>query len=81
MNLKVNTIITLDNNDKYVVLSKTLFEGVNYFLMMGIDDNKEAISSKVAIFEEETIGLDTYVKQVSDPVLMVTLTKLLKSEM
>ena len=80
MEIKNNTIITLDNNMQYVVLSKTIYENNKYFLMMGMKNN-EVISNDVAIFKEENEGLDTYVVKVTDPSLMQTLTNLLKSQM
>ena len=38
MGLKTNTIITLENNEKYVVLNETMYGGTKYFLVMGIDE-------------------------------------------
>ncbi len=80
MEIKNNTIITLDNNLQYVVLSETIYENDKYFLMMGMKNN-EVDSSNVAIFKEEKEGLDTYVVKVTEPSLMATLTNLLKSQM
>ena len=80
MGIKNNTIITLDNNLQYVVLSETVYENNKYFLMMGMKNN-EVVSNDVAIFKEEIEGLDTYVVKVTDSNLMVTLTNLLKSQM
>ncbi len=80
MGIKINTIITLSNNKQYVVLSETMYQGVKYFLVMGMAD-KEVISSDVAIFKEEMEGLDTYVVKVTDSALMATLTNLLKNQM
>lgn len=79
MKIQVNTVVTLENNEQYVVLSETLYQGSKYFLMMGIN-GKEVISSKVAIFKEEIQGLDIYVNKVLDPILKSTLTDLLKEE-
>ncbi len=80
MEIKNNTIITLDNNLQYVVLSETIYENNKYFLMMGMKNN-EVVSNDVAIFKEENEGLDTYVVKVTDSSLMATLTNLLKSQM
>ncbi len=80
MGIKNNTIITLDNNLQYVVLSETVYENNKYFLMMGMKNN-EVVSNDVAIFKEEIEGLDTYIVKVTDSNLMATLTNLLKSQM
>lgn len=78
--IKVNTIITLETMEQYVVLSEAMYEGGKYFLMMGIDENKELISSKVAIMQEDIDNDITYVSKITDPVLMSILTKLLKEQ-
>ena len=52
MGLKTNTIITLENQEKYVVLNETMYGGVKYFLVMGVTDNGDIVSDKVKILEE-----------------------------
>ena len=52
MSLRTNTIISLENNEKYVVLNETMYGGVKYFLVMGVDENKDIIPTNVAIVEE-----------------------------
>ncbi len=79
MKIKPNTIITLSNNDEYIILSETIHQGNKYFLAMGLK-NKEPIASDVAILKEEIEALETYVVKVSDPYLMETLTKKLKQQ-
>lgn len=80
MEIRINTIITLDNQERYMVLNQTTYEGKEYFLVMGIDENREVISSKVAIFVSEHEGEDIYVTKVEDNDLMVKITNLLKSQ-
>lgn len=80
MGLKTNTIISLENNEKYVVLNETMYGGVKYFLVMGVDENKDVIPSNVAIIEEIIEGADTYVERVTDPELVIILTRILKSQ-
>lgn len=81
MGLEINTIITLENNERYVVLNETMYQGKKYFLVMGIDQNKEIISSDVAILEEELEGLDIYIKKVTNSSLLTQLANLLKAQM
>lgn len=80
MSLRTNTIISLENNEKYVVLNETMYGGVKYFLVMGVDDNKDIIPTNVAIVEEIIDGQDTYVDRVKDPELIIILTRILKSQ-
>ena len=79
MSLRTNTIISLENNEKYVVLNETMYGGVKYFLVMGVDENKDIIPTNVAIVEEIIDGQDTYVDRVKDPELIIILTRILKS--
>ncbi len=80
MSLRTNTIISLENNEKYVVLNETMYGGNKYFLVMGVDDNKDVIPTNVAIVEEIIDGQDTYVDRVRDPELIIILTRILKSQ-
>lgn len=79
--LKVNTIITLDNNKKYVVLNETMFGGIKYFLVMGVDEKNDVIPSEVAILEEILQDGELRVARVEDQDLIITLTRILKSQM
>jgi len=81
MNLKINTIITLENNEKYVLLNETMYGGANYFLGMGLDNNLEVLADKVKIFEEVVDGTDVYVDEVKDNNLIIILTRLLKAQL
>ncbi len=80
MEIKVNTIITLENGEKYVVLNETMYQNNKYYLVMGMDENKEVIQSKVAIFEQVKINEEVYVEKVNDSKLIIELTNLLKSQ-
>lgn len=81
MGLKTNTIITLENNEKYVVLNETMYGGSKYFLVMGVDDKLEVVPNKVKIIEEILEENDVYVDTVTDSNLIVILTRLLKAQM
>lgn len=80
MGLSINTIITLENNEKFIVLSETFYEGSKYFMVMGIDENKEIIPNKVSIFKEMVEGIDTYIIKISDPELISKLTDILREQ-
>ena len=81
MGLKTNTIITLENNEKYVVLNETMYGGTKYFLVMGIDEKLEMVPNKVKIWEEILDGTDIYVDAVTDTKLISILTRVLKAQM
>jgi hypothetical protein len=81
MGLKTNTIITLENQEKYVILNETMYGGIKYFLAMGITDENTVISNKVKILEEIIDGTDTYVSPVTDNELIIILTRILKAQL
>jgi len=82
MRLKVNTIIHLEDDEMFVLLSETEYCGSRYFLAMGVDEQKDVIPHKVAILEEIAEDNDgeeeIYVDRVTDPELVVILTGILK---
>ena len=80
MKLEINTIITLENGEKYVVLNETTYEDSKYFMVMGIDEEKQIIPSKVAIFKEVVEGIDIYIVKVKDQKLMAKLTEILREQ-
>ena len=81
MKLKPNTIITLENNKKYLLLNETNWNQKNYFLAMEVSQNKEVIPSNVAILEEIYDNSNTFVEKVNDSNLIVTLTQRLKAQL
>lgn len=72
MGLEINTIITLENNEKYQIINENLYNGKKYFLANKIDDQTETI------FEEELEGLDIYVREVLDKEMYEAIISLLK---
>ncbi|MCI8575842.1 MAG: hypothetical protein HFI09_05165 [Bacilli bacterium] len=80
MQIKINTIITLENQMRYVVLNETEYMSHHYFLVMEIDQNKEVVPTNVAILESIYDGKETYVEKITDPELMITLTNILKAQ-
>ena len=80
MQMKSNTIITLENGEKYMVLNEAVYEQKKYYLVMGVDQNKEIIQSKVAIFKEEKENNETYVTKVEDSNEIVKLTQEFKEQ-
>ena len=52
MGLKINYIIVLENKEQYIVLKEAMYYGKKYFLAMGLDENRNAISTKIVILAE-----------------------------
>lgn len=81
MGLKINHIIVLENNSEYIILNEVMESGHKYFLAMGLDKNRQVITSNVIILEEHVSGFDTYVSLVKDSELISKLTKLFRAQM
>lgn len=76
----INSIITLANNEEYMILNATNYDSRTYYLMMGLDNNKNIISNKVGIFETREENNKLYLRQVKDSELMIKLTDVFKNE-
>lgn len=76
----INSIITLANNEEYMILNATNYDRRTYYLMMGLDNNKNIISNKVGIFETREENNKLYLRQVKDSELMIKLTDVFKNE-
>ena len=78
--IKINTIITLENNEKYLVLNLIKYEDNNYYLVVKVNENKELDSKQPAIFKEEIDGNDCYIVKIGDQGLLQTLIDLFKQQ-
>ena len=77
----INSIVTLANNEEYMILNATNYDSRTYYLMMGLDSNKNIISNKVGIFETREENNKLYLRQVKDSKLMIKLTDVFKNEL
>lgn len=75
MGLEMNSIITLENQEKYQVLKEIMYDGKKYFLVKSVVEN-----SKNDILEEELEGLDIYVKKVINAELLDILNHLFEAQ-
>ena len=75
MGLELNTIVTLENGEKYKILKETMFQGKKYFLAVFTESTRDEI-----ILEEVVEGLDIYVKKVNNVDLLAELYDLLKTQ-
>jgi len=81
MKIKLDTIIKLSNDEKYVVINYLNDEGRDFYLTMGIIKDNEIDSSKVVIIEELKDDEGYYVEKVIDSDLLLKLTKLFKEQL
>ena len=81
MKLELNTIVRLNNDEKYIILNQITEDNKDYFLTMGIIKDNEIDSSKVVILEELKDEDGYYVEKVIDSDLLLKLTRLFKDQM
>lgn len=77
MDIRPHTIVTLENNKKYVVLKSLTYQEKNYFMTTMVDKNRKMLNNAVVILEEESLGNDTYVREVLNSSLRSQLLSLL----
>ncbi len=78
--MKCNNIITLENNEKYLTLNEVTYTESRYFLVMGVDEEKNIIPGKVNIFKEINKDNEIYIEIIKDSDLIMELTKRLKEQ-
>lgn len=78
--MKCNNIITLENNEKYLTLNEVTYTESHYFLVMGVDEEKNIIPGKVNIFKEINKDNEIYIEIIKNSDLIMELTKKLKEQ-
>jgi len=79
--LKINNIIVLENEERYIVLKEVMYYGKKYFLTMGVNEKNDVVVSKVTILEEYVSGFETYVTKIVDNELLTVLTRMFKAQL
>lgn len=81
MRIDVNSMITLNNKEKYAVLEKINVENTNYYYVALVDDNETDIKDEYKIIKlEERNGIN-YVIEVVEQVLLTKLLPLFLEKM
>lgn len=70
--MEKDTIITLEDNEKFVLLDKVELENANYFLALKLTADEEP-TKEYEIFEEEIEDGESYMSIVEDKMLKDTL--------
>ena len=77
MENRINSILELGNDEKYIVINQAVYKGTNYFLVGRLTDDEKDLSGEIKIVEEKLkdgiLGLEI----VKDVKLIELLTKYL----
>lgn len=66
MNIELHTVLTLDDNEKYIVIAKTNYEGNAYDYLLQLSADGEEVTEQVAIVKEEKEDNRLYIVEVND---------------
>ena len=73
--MKVDSVITLDNDVNCLLLDKATIEDNNYFMAVVLDDKNEP-SEEYVVFKEVLEDNEKYVEKVEDETLLTELFKI-----
>lgn len=74
---RINSIIELANNEKYVVINQAIYKDTNYLLLSRISDDEKDLVGEVKIAEERLKDGILGLELVKDPQLIELLAKYL----
>lgn len=74
---RINSILELANNEKYVVINQAVYKGTNYFLIARISDDEKDLTGDIKIVEEKLKDGVLGIELVKDVKLLELLTKYL----
>ena len=73
--MKVDTVITLDNDINCLLLEKAVYNTDNYYLSVVLDDSEEP-SDEYVVLKEIVENNESYVMRVDDEATLAELVKL-----
>ena len=77
MENRINSILELTNDEKYMVINQAIYQDSNYFLVVRLTDDEKDVTGEIKIVEEKLqdglLGLEI----VKDEKLIELLTKYL----
>ncbi len=77
MENRINSILELTNNEKYVVINQAIYKGTNYFLVARLTEDEKDLTGDIKIVEEKLKDGILGIQLVKDVKLIELLTKYL----
>ena len=71
----INNILTLDNDEKYMVLNQAVYQNKNYFFVVRVSDDEEDVLDEFKLLEETEINGQKALQLVKDENIIDLLTK------
>ncbi len=66
MNIELHTVLTLDDNEKYIVVAKAEYDGNAYDYLLQLSADGEDVTEQVAVVKEEKEDNRLYIVEVND---------------
>lgn len=66
MGYEIGTVITMNNNNKYLIFSQINYQNTNYYYVVGYDEEKKDINGICKIIKINKSGLNDYIELVND---------------
>lgn len=76
----INSIITLDNNEKYIILNQAIYQNKNYFLVAKVTEDEEDVIDEFKLLEEIDVDGERNITIVTDEKTIDLLTKYFKPQ-
>ena len=76
----INNILTLDNDEKYIVLNQAIYQGKNYFFVAKVTPDEEEVLDEFGLLEEADVDGQKAVNVVTDEKIIGLLTKYFKPQ-
>lgn len=71
----INSILTLDNDEKYMVLNQAVYQNKSYFLVVKVASNEEDVLDEFKLLEETEVNGQKALQLVKDEKIIDLLTK------
>lgn len=71
----INHILTLDNDEKYMILNQAIYQKKNYFLAVKVTEDEEDVLDEIKLLEEVDVNGEKAVVIVQDERIIELLTK------
>lgn len=71
----INSILTLDNDEKYMVLNQALYQNKNYFLVAKVTEDEEEVLEEFKLLEETDLNGQKALQLVTDEQIIDLLAK------
>lgn len=71
----INSIITLDNDEKYIVINQAIYQGKSYFFVAKVTDDEQDVLDEFSLLEAIDVNGEKALQLVKNEQTIEILTK------